>query len=156
MPAKLFKQFQDTLKAKPTQFPTAELQAAVDQMCSQLDKPAEKVAFSQAIAPISELLERYRNGIDGHEKNVIASLFRTYLNVEKLFSVEGKRNELVIEECKEQYKDNLDEVYNIALSHSKVPSIPSFLPSFLPFYDLPTFPINKIASNKKRVDSPAP
>ena len=84
MPAKLFKQMQEIIKAQPTQFPTAQLQAAVDQQLSQFEKPADKTTFLQSIPPITELLERYRNGIDGHERNVIASLFRTYLNVEKV------------------------------------------------------------------------
>jgi len=84
MPAKLFKEMQEILKAQPTQFPTAKLQAAVDQQASQFEKPADKTTFLQSIPPITELLERYRNGIEGHERSVIAFLFRTFLNVEKV------------------------------------------------------------------------
>lgn len=84
MPAKLFKQIHDALKAQPNQFPTSKLQFCVDESASQIEKPAEKTAFSQTIAPITELLDRYRNGIEGHERGVIASLFKAYLNVEKV------------------------------------------------------------------------
>ena len=120
MPAKVFKNIQDILKAEPTQFASAKLQKAVDQYASQVEKPADKTAYLQVMQPIVDLLERYREGIEGHERNVIASLFRAYLNVEKLFSVEGKRYEVVLDECKELHKENLDEVYFLGLSHSKL------------------------------------
>jgi len=45
----------------------------------------ERPRFHDITRPINELLERFKEGIEGHKKAVIGSLFQRYLDVEKVF-----------------------------------------------------------------------
>lgn len=63
---------------------------------------------------------RFRDGLLAHEKLVVHNLLQLYLNVESLFGVEGRRYEDVMESLREKYRDDLDKIVEITLSHSKV------------------------------------
>jgi len=84
LPAKLFKIINNTLKEISDEFPAVLLSEQIKSHADSLEL-GERPRFHDITRPINELLERFKEGIEGHKKAVIGSLFQRYLDVEKVF-----------------------------------------------------------------------
>src|ERR1043165_851670 len=83
--------------------------------------PSDLSSFESAIAPLNGILDRYVSGLKYRKWSVIIYFLNKYHDVEVLFSSSSnKREEEVIHSLRDQYKDDLDKVIAIVLSHSKV------------------------------------
>ncbi|KAJ2960745.1 hypothetical protein NQZ79_g3986 [Umbelopsis isabellina] len=103
-------------------FPAPELQAAVQQFVrDNVKTQAEATSVKNSIAPLTELFERYEDGLKQHEYAVIASLIESYYDVEIMFNGQVREEEVVLQ-LRDQNKDNLDYVVGVVLSHAKVVS----------------------------------
>lgn len=81
----------------------------------------EKPLFDVQISVFKEVLNRYDNGLKGHERYVIVKLLEKYFEVEHLFTNEPL-DETISQLRHTTYKNNIEEVVKIALSHDKVAS----------------------------------
>jgi acetyl-CoA carboxylase/biotin carboxylase 1 len=75
--------------------------------------------FRTQISPISEIVERYLQGLKEHEISVIGGLLKQYADTETLFSGSIEARVLAL---REQNKDDLDKVVSLVLSHSRAQS----------------------------------
>ena len=82
----------------------------------------ERVAFSTLVRPLTELCERFREGIAGAGRNALFSLLNQYLDVERAFA-EGRRPEDVVADLRKEAgtdKAALGRVFDLARAHDKL------------------------------------
>jgi acetyl-CoA carboxylase/biotin carboxylase 1 len=82
---------------------------------------SEQSLFEVQMAAFNKLLEKYKDGLKGHERSVFVSLLEKYYDVEHLFNNEPL-DEIISHLRHTTYKNNIDEVVKLALSHDKVSS----------------------------------
>ncbi|KAL8276908.1 hypothetical protein RQP46_010736 [Phenoliferia psychrophenolica] len=109
----------DTAHANPNvEFPSARLRKAVD---SALDlcRPAERAAFEIALSALDDVINRYKSGLKMHEWSTLARIMGQYWETERMFS--GREDDVVLE-LRETYREDLDKVVQLVLSHYKASS----------------------------------
>lgn len=111
----------ETAKAKGEghEFPAVRIKKLVDHHIQDSVLPQDRAMFTGKITALYEALERFTNGLKGHETDTIANLLGRYEGTEKLF---GGSIEARVLALREQNKDDLDKVVGIVLSHIKVQS----------------------------------
>jgi acetyl-CoA carboxylase/biotin carboxylase 1 len=90
--------------------------------------------FSQVVAPLSDIIQRYAHGLEAHEHNVFADLLTEYYEVEKLFTGPNVRDEDVILKLRDENKKDLPKVVATVLSHSRVSSKNNLILAILKHY----------------------
>ena len=124
IPAKLEESIRNALEAAKakgdnTEFPAARLKKILDNFTQDNVRPTEEAMFRGQVSPISEIVERYIQGLKEHGINVIGGLLKKYADTEALFSGSIEARVLAL---REQYKDDLDKVVSLALSHARAQS----------------------------------
>ena len=124
IPAKLEESIRgavDAAKAKGdnTEFPAVRLKKILDNFIQDNIRPTEEAMFRGQISSISEIAERYYQGLKEHETNVLGGLLKKYGDTEALFSGSIEARVLAL---REQNKDDLDKVVSLVLSHSRAQS----------------------------------
>jgi acetyl-CoA carboxylase / biotin carboxylase 1 len=124
MPSKLedvIRSVINTAKAKGdnTEFPAVRVKKVIDHFLQDSIIPQDRTIFRTKIAPLYDVLARYHGGLKSHETETIAGVLSRYEVTEKLF---GGSIELRVLSLREQYKDELDTVVGLVLSHIKVQS----------------------------------
>lgn len=124
MPQKLEDSIRSTLetahsKGPNYEFPVARLKKLLDHHLADTLRPAERTAARAQLATLSDAVDRFSGGLKGHEVYVITNLLARYEETEKLFG--GSIEERVLA-LREQYKDDLDQVVVLVLSHIKAQS----------------------------------
>jgi acetyl-CoA carboxylase/biotin carboxylase 1 len=111
----------DAAKAKGhnTEFPAVRLKKILDNFIQDNIRSTEQTMFRGQISPISEIVERYIQGLKEHEINVLGGLLKKYADTEALFSGSIEARVLAL---REQNKDNLDKVISLVLSHARAQS----------------------------------
>lgn len=106
----------DVAKAKgdSTEFPAVRIKKVIDNYLQDSIIPQDRTAFRTKIAPLYDVLVKYHSGLKGHETETIANLLSRYEATEKLF---GGSIEARVLSLREQYKDELDTVVGLVLSH---------------------------------------
>lgn len=124
MPAKLEEGIRhaiDAAKAKGDhqEFPAVRIKKVVEHYIQENVLPQDRALLRASLGALSEVLDRYQNGLKGHETAVVASLLERYESTEKLF---GGSIEARVLALREQHKDELDKVVSLVLSHIKAQS----------------------------------
>jgi acetyl-CoA carboxylase / biotin carboxylase 1 len=124
IPAKLEESIRNTLEAAKakgdnTEFPAVRLKKIMDNFIQDNVRPTEEAMFRGQVSPISEIVERYIQGLKEHEVNVLGALVKKYADTEALFSGSIEARVLAL---REQNKDNLDTVVSLVLSHARTQS----------------------------------
>ena len=111
----------DIAKAKRDnqEFPALRIKKIVEHYLQDNVSPQERTMLRSSLAVLFEALDRYQNGLKGHEMMTIASLLELYERTEKLF---GGSIEARVLALREQNKDDLDKVASLVLSHIKAQS----------------------------------
>lgn len=111
----------DIAKAKGDnqEFPAMRIKKIVEHYLQDNVSPQERTLLRSSLAVLFETLDRYQNGLKGHEMVTIASLLELYEGTEKLF---GGSIEARVLALREQHKDDLDKVASLVLSHIKAQS----------------------------------
>ncbi|CDS10010.1 hypothetical protein LRAMOSA02687 [Lichtheimia ramosa] len=123
MPPRLEQSFQECLKSNNDEFPATQLLQLIESYVREnASTQAEVSTIKNQVAPLVEVFERYSKGLKHHEYSVYVELIEQYYVVEILFSGQQNRDEQVVLSLRDQYKDDLDKVLNITLSHAKVSS----------------------------------
>ncbi|KAI0358341.1 acetyl CoA carboxylase [Trametes cingulata] len=119
MPAKLEEGIRSAIelaksKGEGAEFPAARIRKLIDHFMEDNVRPQDRTMFRTQLASLLDAVERYQGGLKAHETDVIAGLLARYEETEKLF---GGSIEARVLTLREQYKDNLDKVVALVLSH---------------------------------------
>ena len=123
MPQKLdaqFTQIVDRARARKAEFPAKSLSKAFQRFLEENVASGDVGLLKSALAPMTEVLERYAEGQKVHEFNVMSGILDQYASVERLFSGRTARDEEVILKLRDENKDDILKVVQMVLSHSKV------------------------------------
>jgi acetyl-CoA carboxylase / biotin carboxylase 1 len=99
------------------EFPANRIKKVIDNYIQDSVLTPDRTMFRSKIETLIVAVEKYINGLKGHETEVIADLLGRYEATEKLF---GGSIEARVLALREQHKDDLDKVVNAVLSHIKV------------------------------------
>ncbi|CAG8532450.1 333_t:CDS:2 [Funneliformis mosseae] len=102
------------------EFPAKRLKEMIDNYSLDFVNPSDLSSFNSVITPVNDILERYIYGLKYLKWNDITYLLNKYHDVEVLFSNSDKREEEAVHALRDKYKNDLDKVVDIVLSHSKV------------------------------------
>lgn len=106
-------------KGEATEFPAVRIKKLLEHYVQDNVLPKDKTMFRSGLGALFDALERYIGGLKGHETEIIANLLERYDATEKLF---GGSIEARILSLRDQYKDDLDKVIALVLSHIKAQS----------------------------------
>ncbi|KAJ3014968.1 acetyl-coenzyme-A carboxylase [Thoreauomyces humboldtii] len=73
--------------------------------------------FDGVIAPFKQVLDRYEDGLQYHERSVLVGFLQRYVDVQGLF--ENRRYEDVLDNLRDRNKTSLENVTAVALAYSK-------------------------------------
>ncbi|KXS21117.1 hypothetical protein M427DRAFT_93711 [Gonapodya prolifera JEL478] len=97
----------------------AKMEAEVEKARPSTGPDAD--AFDAQMSPVIAILKRYRSGLKGHERSVLADLLDRFFQIEKLFDREKGEND-TLDRYRLDHKNELGKVVSVALAHSKVAS----------------------------------
>lgn len=119
MPTKLEEQirnFINSSKQKEQDFPASRIRKYIESFVNENIRAQDRSTFRMSLAPLVEVVERFKHGLRQHEWDVIAELLRRYEATEKLF---GGSIEARVLALREQHRNELDKVAELVLSHLK-------------------------------------
>ncbi|KAI6126082.1 acetyl-CoA carboxylase [Pisolithus croceorrhizus] len=111
----------DTAKTKgdAQEFPAVRIKKVLEHYIQDSILPQDRAMFRTQLGALYDVLERFMGGLKGHEVYTLANLLSSYESTEKLF---GGSIEARVLNLREQYKDDLDKVVALVLSHTKAQS----------------------------------
>ncbi|OOF92423.1 hypothetical protein ASPCADRAFT_8702 [Aspergillus carbonarius ITEM 5010] len=134
MPQKLDSQLQnvvDRARARKAEFPAKQLQKTVQRFIEENVNPADAEILKTTLLPLTEVINKYLDGLKVHEFNVFIGLLEQYYEVEKLF---GGRDEDAILKLREENKDDIGSVVQTVLSHSRIGAKNNLILAILAMY----------------------
>ncbi|OJJ01421.1 hypothetical protein ASPVEDRAFT_41004 [Aspergillus versicolor CBS 583.65] len=123
MPSKLDNQLQQTVdraRSRKAEFPAKQLQKTMARFIEENVNPADADILKTTLSPLTQVIHDYIEGLKVHEYNVFVGLLEQYVAVEKLFSGPKSRYEDGILALREEHKDDVEPLLQIALSHSRI------------------------------------
>ncbi|KAJ7623271.1 acetyl CoA carboxylase [Roridomyces roridus] len=108
----------DAAKSKgPAQeFPAARIKKVVEHYIIDNILEQDRAMFRASLIPVTDVLEKFSDGLKGHERDTLSDLLTRYESTEKLF---GGSIETRVLALRDQNKDDLDKVVALVLSHIK-------------------------------------
>lgn len=123
----------DRSQKRSAEFPARQVLKMFEK--SKTDIPKEDLLiFSQVIAPLVEIADAYKDGLVAHEFTTFADLLKEYYRVESMFSSSKPRTEEVILALRNKYNNDLNQVVNVALSHSRIAAKNNLIIAIIDFY----------------------
>jgi acetyl-CoA carboxylase/biotin carboxylase 1 len=113
---KLMKNYYSNLTSVLVQFPSQSIASVIDNYASKLEQRQDRDLFFTTVQSLVHLVQRYRNGIKGHMKNLITDLIRNYLNIETLFQY-GQYDKCLTQ-LRDKHKIEMHKVVEIVFSHA--------------------------------------
>ena len=123
MPQRLyanFTQIVDRARARKGEFPAKNLAKAMQKFLEENVAASDAPVLKSALAPLTEVLDRYAEGQKIHEFDVFSELLEQYASVERLFSGRSVRDEEVILKLRDEHKEDVSKVIQVVLSHSRI------------------------------------
>ncbi|KAI9809983.1 MAG: acetyl-coenzyme-A carboxylase [Pycnora praestabilis] len=123
MPQKLdaqFTQIVERARTRKTEFPAKQLSKVIARFLDENISPADAGMLRSVLAPLTEVIDRYVEGLKVHEFDVFSKLLEQYADVEKLFSGRSSRDEEVVLKLREDNRDDILKVVQTVLSHSRI------------------------------------
>ncbi|KAF0496183.1 acetyl-CoA carboxylase [Gigaspora margarita] len=121
IPTKLYATLQDETGKQDREFPAKHLKQVIDNYLRDFVFPGDTTTFTLSVSPLMDVIKRYMSGVKYRKWNEIIYFLNKYHEVEALFSDSShKREDDVILALRDTYKDDLDKVIRIVLSHSKI------------------------------------
>ncbi|CAG8507081.1 5656_t:CDS:2, partial [Acaulospora morrowiae] len=105
---------------KMQEFPAKQLYDLIENYSKDHVDSSEITSFNASISPLTEIINKYVSGLKFRKWSDIIYFLNKYHEVEVLFSNSERREEEVVHSLREKYKEDLDKVISIVLSHSKV------------------------------------
>ncbi|KAJ5733760.1 Acetyl-CoA carboxylase [Penicillium malachiteum] len=137
MPQKLDAQLQnvvDKARARQAEFPAKQLQKTTARFIEENVNAGDAEILRTTLLPLTQVINKYLDGLKVNEYNVFISLLEHYYEVEKLFSTGTKRDEDVILKLREENKEEITKVVSTVLSHSRIGSKNNLVLAILDMY----------------------
>jgi len=125
MPQKLdaqFAQIVERARSRQAEFPSRNLSRAFQKFLDENVASGDAELLKATLKPLTDVLSLYADGTRSRELNVISSLLDVYADTERLFSGRRSQDEEVILKLRDENKDNIQQVVQTVLSHSRVGS----------------------------------
>jgi acetyl-CoA carboxylase/biotin carboxylase 1 len=123
MPGKLdsqLTQIVERARSRKGEFPAKHLSKAMSRFLVENVATNDQDQLKSALTPLTEVIDRYSEGLKVHEFQVFCDLLDQYYEVEKLWSTHNSRDEDVVLKLREQNKEDILKVVHTVLSHSKI------------------------------------
>lgn len=123
MPQRLYASFTqvvDRARTRKSEFPAKTLAKTMQKFLDENVAAGDVPLLKSALAPLTEVLDRYAEGQKVHELNVFSELLNQYASVERVFSGRTVRDEEVVLKLRDENKDDIFKVVQAVLSHSRV------------------------------------
>lgn len=146
MPAKLedgIRAAIDVAKAKTDghhEFPAVRIKKVLEHYVQDNVLPQDRAMFRTQLAALYDVLERFSGGLKGHETETIADLLSRHEQTENLF---GGSIEARVLSLREQYKDDLDKVISLVLSHISAKTKVKLVLALLDYVKTSGLPVSK-------------
>ncbi|XP_062514869.1 acetyl-CoA carboxylase-like [Corticium candelabrum] len=114
---KLLSQYSSNVTSMLCQFPGRQIENMIDTYAQDVGR-TENNAFFMNMMGVIKLIQRYREGIRGHMKNVLLSFFKEYLRVESAFN--HGNYDVCVARLRDSHKDDMAAVVGFVLSHQQV------------------------------------
>ncbi|KAF2200676.1 hypothetical protein GQ43DRAFT_481383 [Delitschia confertaspora ATCC 74209] len=137
MPNKLdttFAQIVDRAHSRHLEFPAKQLQKAFQRFIDENVAKGDADLLKSALAPLTDVIARYSDGLKAHEYNVMIKFLEMYWEVESLFSSRSPRDEEVVLKLRDENRDNLVKVVHTVLSHTRVSAKNNLILAILDLY----------------------
>ncbi|KAF2454092.1 acetyl-CoA carboxylase [Lineolata rhizophorae] len=137
MPQKLdsaLSQIVDRAHSRNLEFPAKQLAKAFNRFIDDNVEPGDADVLKTALAPLTEVMKNYADGLKVHEYNVMIQLLEHYWAVENQFSSRTNRDEEVILRLRDENKDNIMKVVYTVLSHTRCNAKNNLITSILDTY----------------------
>lgn len=140
----------DTAKSKSDaqEFPAVRIKKVLEHYIQDSILPQDRAMFRTQLSALYDVLERFMGGLKGHEVYTLANLLSAYESTEKLF---GGSIEARVLNLREQYKDDLDKVVALVLSHTKAQSKSKLVLSILDYVKSSGLPVSNPESRLYQV-----
>ncbi|KAF9244091.1 acetyl-CoA carboxylase [Melanogaster broomeanus] len=148
MPSKLEEGVRSAIDAAKSkggaqEFPAVRIKKVLEHYVQDVILPQDRVAFRTQLSPLFDVIEKFMGGLKGHEVYTLANLLAAYESTEKLF---GGSIEARVLNLREQYKDDLDKVVALVLSHTKAQSKSKLVLSILDYVKTGSLPVSNTES----------
>ncbi|KIP02998.1 hypothetical protein PHLGIDRAFT_130424 [Phlebiopsis gigantea 11061_1 CR5-6] len=100
------------------EFPAPRIRKLLDHFVQDNVRPQDRAMFRTQLAALFDVVERFQGGLKMHQVETLAGLLAKYVETEKLFTGSIEARVLML---REQYKDDLEKVAGLVLSHIMVP-----------------------------------
>jgi acetyl-CoA carboxylase/biotin carboxylase 1 len=137
MPQKLdtmFSQIVDKAHGRELEFPGKQLSKAFTKFMEENVPKGDRDLLKAGLAPLSDVIERYSEGLKAHEYAVMIKYLEMYHAVELLFSSRNSRDEEVVLKLRDENRDNLTSVVHTVLSHARVSAKNNLVIAILELY----------------------
>ncbi|KAF2019851.1 hypothetical protein BU24DRAFT_128049 [Aaosphaeria arxii CBS 175.79] len=137
MPQKLdtiLAQVVDKAHSRQQEFPAKQLSKAFQRFVDDNLTKNDADLLRTGLAPLSDVIDRYAEGLKAHEYSVMIKFLNTYWEVENLFSSRTSRDEEVILKLRDENRDNLLSVVHTVLSHTRVSAKNNLILAILDLY----------------------
>ncbi|OJJ85071.1 acetyl-CoA carboxylase ACC1 [Aspergillus glaucus CBS 516.65] len=138
MPQKLDAQLQavvDKAHGRKAEFPAKQLQKTIAKFIDEnILNAADAEILKTTLLPLTQVINKYMEGLKAHEYNVFISLLERYNDVESLFSLRNIRDEDAILKLRDEHKDDIISVVHTVLSHSRIGSKNNLILAILDMY----------------------
>lgn len=115
---KVMKSYEDSVDSVVATFPREELAFVIDDFASGLNRKSERDAFYVTVQDILKIIQRYRSGFRGYEKEILNELLLNYYSIENHFR-DGMYEKNLVQLC-EFFKRDMKAVMNAIFSHAQV------------------------------------
>ena len=100
------------------EFPAPRIRKLLDHFMQDNVRPQDRAMLRTQLASLFDVVERFQGGLKVHQLETLAGLLAKYVETEMLFTGSIEARVLML---REQYKDDLDKVAGLVLSHIMVP-----------------------------------
>ncbi|KAI5362011.1 Putative biotin/lipoyl attachment, biotin-binding, biotin carboxylase-like domain-containing protein [Septoria linicola] len=121
MPQKLDTAFEDLVKRAHTrnsEFPAKQLGKTFDRFLAEMSAGDADLLRAQ-LTPLTDILQKYGDGLKAHEFQVISELLKQYYDVESIFSARQTRDEEVVLQLRDANREKTGDVVLTVLSHTR-------------------------------------
>ncbi|EGO20512.1 hypothetical protein SERLADRAFT_452608 [Serpula lacrymans var. lacrymans S7.9] len=130
------------------EFPAVRIKKVLEHYVQDNILAHDRAMFRTQLSALYDVLERFMGGLKGHEVHTLATLLANYESTEKLF---GGSIEARVLTLREQYKDELDKVAGLVLSHTKAQSKSKLVLALLDYVKSSGLPVSNPESRLYQV-----
>jgi acetyl-CoA carboxylase/biotin carboxylase 1 len=137
MPQKLdttLSQIVEKAHSRNQEFPGKQLSKAFQRFLDENVPKADADLLKASLTPLTDVINRYSEGLKAHEYAVMVKFLDLYWSVESLFSSRTSRDEEVILRLRDENRDNINNVVHTVLSHTRVSAKNNLVIAILDLY----------------------